>query len=497
MLSPFLRLAEGGLLTVMAKKKKPKKIVRYRRPLNINIGMIIFALIFVYMTFSVSIYLKKDKIQFYEVVEGSIVDDESFTGIILREETTKTAEKTGYINYYVREGKRASVGTRVYSLDETGSMAAFLADNPDYDVTLSSANLSELKKQLSAYSVSYSDENFNAVYNAKYALAAAVLEYVNFNALNNLDSMLQQTGVDFQQVRADQAGIVSYAIDSYRSGDGTDTASAFPSGVQDISQVSETMFNRGNYIRKITKSGDLVEKGVPVYKIITSDLWSVVFPLTQEEAARYSDKEKLTVTFKGHAISTEGTFSMLTGSDGKTYGKLDFDKYLVQFASDRFLDFEIITEKVEGLKIPVSAVTEKNFYLVPLDYMTRGGDSTDTGFMKEVYSETGTSAVFVPATIYYSTDEYYYIDMNEDSQLKAGDYVLKPNSTERYQIGASASLQGVYNINKGYTVFKQIKILSSSNEYYTVERNIDYGLSVYDHIVLDADTVEEGELIYQ
>lgn len=481
----------------MAKKKKQKKIVRYRRPLNINIGMIIFALIFIYMTFSVSTYLKKDKIQFYEVVEGSIVDDENFTGMILRDETVKAAEKTGNINYYVREGKRASVGTRIYSLDETGSMAAFLADNPDYDVTLNSENLSDLKKQLSAYSIAYSNENFNTVYNAKYALDAAVLEYVNFNALDNLDSMMQKTGVNFQQVRADQAGIVSYAIDSYKSGDGSETGSAFPASVKDAAQVSDTMFNRGNYVRKIIKSGDLVEQGTPVYKIITSDFWSILFPLTQDEAAKYSDKEKLTVTFKGHAITTEGTFSMLTGSDGKTYGKLDFDKYLVQFASDRFIDFEIITENIEGLKIPVSAVTEKNFFLVPLDYMTKGGDSTDTGFIKEEYSEAGTTGVFVPATIYYSTDEYYYIDMSEENGLKAGDYVMKPNSTDRYQIGASASLQGVYNINKGYSVFKQIKILSSSNEYYTVEKNIDYGLSVYDHIVLDADTVQEGELIYQ
>lgn len=494
-------LVKGGLHTGMAKKripkKKQKKIVRYRRPLNINIGMIIFTLIFLYMAFSVTTYLQKDKVQFYEVVEGSLVDDEEFTGIILREESIKTADRSGNINYYVREGKRASVGTRIYSLDETGSMASFLADNPDYDVTLNSENLSDLKKQLSAFSAAYTDENFSAVYNAKYALDAAVLEYVNFNALDNLDNMMQQTGVSFQQVRADQAGIVSYAIDSFKTSAATDSNASYPTGMQDISQISEGMFDRNNYVRKIIKSGDLVEAGTPVYKIITSDLWSVVFPLTQEEAAKYSDKEKLTVSFKNHDITTDGAFSMLTGSDGKTYGKLNFEKYMVQFASERYLDFEIISEKIEGLKIPVSAVTEKNFYLIPIDYITQGGNSTDTGFLKEVYSEAGTSASFVPATIYYSTDEYYYIDMGEESQLKAGDYVVKPNSTDRYQIGASASLQGVYNINKGYAVFKQIKVLSSSNEYYTIEKNMDYGLSVYDHIVLDADTVQEGQLIYQ
>ena len=72
-----------------------------------------------------------------------------------------------------------------------------------------------------------------------------------------------------------------------------------------------------------------------------------------------------------------------------------------------------------------------------------------------------------------------------------------PVSYTHLQIGSSASLQGVYNINKGYAVFKQIEILNSNDEYYTIKKGTSYGLSVYDHIVLNADTVYEGELIYQ
>ena len=30
-------------------KKKSKKVIRYRRPLNINVGMIIFFIIFIYL----------------------------------------------------------------------------------------------------------------------------------------------------------------------------------------------------------------------------------------------------------------------------------------------------------------------------------------------------------------------------------------------------------------------------------------------------------------
>ena len=105
--------------------------------------------------------------------------------------------------------------------------------------------------------------------------------------------------------------------------------------------------------------------------------------------------------------------------------------------------------------------------------------------------------VFTPTTLYYETDVYYYIEDGGETGFTAGDYIVKPESSERYQIGAKATLEGVYNMNKGYTVFKQIDILASNNEYYVVRKNMDYGLSVYDHIVLDASTVEEGKLIYQ
>ena len=490
----------------------------YRQPLNLNVGMIIFFIIFIYMSFSVYAYMKRDKVQVYEVVEGSIVNEKRYTGIIFREETTKYTDRAGYVNYYVREGKRARVGTSVYSIDETGSVASFLQEHPEASGTFSEENLAELKKQLSSFSLTFDEQDFRSVYDEKYSLEALVLEYANFNAMDSLQTMMDQAGVNFQQVTADQAGIVSYAIDSYED--------------LDPSQVTEEMFDRTNYAKAITQSGNMIASDAPVYKIITSDNWSVVFPIREEDLAEYGSASSLRVSFDGTDLTAAGDFSTITGADGKTYGKLDFNKYMVQFVSDRFVQFEILQDEEDGLKIPISAVTNKTFYLVPLDYLAKGGDeeSSETGFMKEVYTEEGTSLEFVPTTIYYSTDEYFYIDLEEDNGLKPGDYLVKPGGINvpdvedaqeaegdmepetneaaadtaraadnggRFQIGANASLQGVYNINKGYAVFKQIKVLSENDEFYTVEKGTSYGLSVYDHIALDADTVEEGALIYQ
>ncbi len=467
--------------------KRNSKVIDYNRrkaSMNFNIGMLIFTLIFFYLIFTVYSYMTKEKIQFYEVADGSIVDDKSYTGIILRQETTQYADSAGAINYYVREGKRAAVGTNIYSIDERGTLSALMEEQNKGVGALTDRDISDLRKLINSYSVSYSDETFDDVYNTRYALEAMCLEYVNFNTLENQGQMTQEMGNDFRQITAPVSGVVSYGIDNYEA--------------LDSSQVNEAVFDRSQYTRAITRAGQWVEPGTPIYKVITDDNWSVVFQVTEEDAVLFGSQTTLQVSFPSQNLTAKGTFSLITGNDGKAYGKLDFDKYMVQFVSDRYVDFEIMTSTTEGLKIPISSVTTKNFFLIPVDFVAKGGDGLEDGFNKEVYSEAGTSVVFVPTTIYYGNDEYYYIDCEDEGSIQAGDYLVRPDSSERFQVGITASLQGVYNINKGYTVFRQIEVLAQSDEFYTIRKNMSYGLSVYDHIVLNASIIEdEGMLIYQ
>lgn len=468
----------------MASKKhrKNRKIIPYRQPRN-DIGKLIFGVIFLYLLINIFIYMGHEKIQFYEVAEGGIVNDRPYTGLILREEQVYNADNSGYINYYLREGKRASVGSRVYSLDETGRLDSLLKEHGVENQTLSDENLADLKKQLSSFVTSRSDEDFGAIYDARYTLEAAVMEYSSFSALDQLDQIARESGIVFEQVVSPQSGVVSYGFDSYES--------------LKTEEVETASFDRSAYTKTFHKSGDLIESGTPAYKIATSENWSVVFPLTEEDRALYGDKSSLEVEFKDHSIETTASFSIFTGKDGSVFGKLDFNKYMAQFITDRFVNFEIRQDQAKGLKIPVSAVTEKNFYQIPRDFVTQGGDSTDSGVNKEIYDANGTTAVFTPIEIGFDDEEFYYIAVQEDGPLKAGDYIVKPDSQERFQVGSTRALKGVFNINKGYTVFKEIEILDSNSEYYTIKKGASYGLSVYDHIVLDASLVTEGQILYQ
>ena len=163
---------------------------------------------------------------------------------------------------------------------------------------------------------------------------------------------------------------------------------------------------------------------------------------------------------------------------------------MIRYAEDRFVDVELVMKATTGLKIPVSAITSKEFFTVPKEFFTY---ETDGLLVKNVDSDTGTQTMTqVFPTIYYATDDYYYID---SELISAGDIVLKPESSATYIIGTNTdSLVGVYNINKGYAIFQQINILYENEEYAIVETKTSYGISLYDHIALDASSIKENQL---
>jgi hypothetical protein len=120
-----------------------------------------------------------------------------------------------------------------------------------------------------------------------------------------------------------------------------------------------------------------------------------------------------------------------------------------------------------------------------------GSDDSDS---KGVLVATDTGNEFRETTIYYETEDAYYID-SED--VSTGDQLIKANSNERYEVGNDiAELQGVYNVNKGYAVFKQIEILYQNEDYCVINTGTQYGVSLYDHIVLQGNLVNENDLIY-
>ena len=71
----------------------------YRKKKYINIGLIIFGIIFLYLIITIVLYLTAPRITPYEVREGSILKDNAYTGIAIRNEVVVNSDYGGYINY--------------------------------------------------------------------------------------------------------------------------------------------------------------------------------------------------------------------------------------------------------------------------------------------------------------------------------------------------------------------------------------------------------------
>jgi len=58
-----------------------KKVVKYRKPFNINIGVIIFIIIFIYLVFNVFTYITTTHTSVYEVEQGTMAENNVYRGL--------------------------------------------------------------------------------------------------------------------------------------------------------------------------------------------------------------------------------------------------------------------------------------------------------------------------------------------------------------------------------------------------------------------------------
>lgn len=468
----------------MAQRHRKKKIVSVQRKRPINIDRVFFGAVAVYICVICYMGMSSTHIAGYEVNEGTLSVNHTYTGFAVRQETVYQADTSGYVSYYARGGERVSGSSLIYTIDEKGEINEFIQQNAE-DVDLTDDDFSMILGEIRSYMGSYSDLYFADAYNFQSSVESSVMDLMNQSMLESLEEAGESSM--FTRVYSGGIGILEYYTDGYED--------------VTVESMTEEMLDASSYESQSLKR-EIVQAGEPMYKLSTSEKWSLVVPLTEEEAADFQQNETkyMEVEFTRDHTTAWADFSVVYVG-AKPCARLDFNNSMVRFADVRYIEVEFLVDDEVGLKIPNTAIVEKEFYLIPQGFLVEQGE--DKGFMKEIYDENGQPSVeFVSMTLYYADEEYYYVDPKESDfstgkeKLAMGAYLVQPDTQERFQIGMSRTLQGVYNINKGYTQFRQISILYQNEEYTLVEEGTSYGLTVYDHIVLNGEAVDEEEIIY-
>jgi hypothetical protein len=84
---------------------KNNSVVKFKNPINFNIGLVIFAIIIIYVLFNVFSYFTKSDIAKYQVQQGQIATNYTYQGIILRDESVEYAAQDGYVDYFVKDSE--------------------------------------------------------------------------------------------------------------------------------------------------------------------------------------------------------------------------------------------------------------------------------------------------------------------------------------------------------------------------------------------------------
>lgn len=455
--------------------KKLTNIEIYRKKWNFNIGILIFGVIFIYLVVTVLMYLTGNHVTIYEVREGSIQKDNAYTGLILRDETVVQADAEGYVNYFAREGSKVGAQTKVFSL--SSEELTFSDPSSSEAQSLTAEEQSAILQKTQNFSDSFQNENFEDVYSLRDSITTVLDSKSSQSRQAQLEEMVASKTSGVQVYQASSDGIIVFSTDGYEN--------------LTVDDVTEEMLARADYKKVSLQDNTQVKTGDPVYKLIRSDKWKIVIQLDEATAKSLADTSSVSIEFSKDNETATAAFEIRRSGD-MNLGVLTLDSSMIRYVSDRYVDIELILEDQSGLKIPKSSVIERKFYTVPEDYMTQGGNSNETGVLIDDGSD---SAKFQEADVYYRDHEagVVYLDMD---LFEEGTVLRKEDSDKTYTMKDTAVLQGVYNINKGYAEFREVTILSESDEYYIVQSGNEYGLSNYDHIALSGEGIRENDVVF-
>ena len=442
---------------------------------------VIFAFVFIYIIINVLFYARKNKVSIYEVQGDNITTETKFTGIALRNESIISSEYAGYINYYIQNGKRSARNGVIFSVDEGSKLYNEILEKTGVD-QLQDNDIKSIKNVIYGYLDDYSGFRFDEVAEFKNEIGDTVYELVNDTSIENMKLITgSSSNTAFHVKRAEVAGVISYKNDKLCG--------------LDFDNVTDEMFSDSYDLETVNlRSKGLVASGAPICRMVTDENWKIAVKLTEKAYISLLERDKISVYINDYYLPVECELKTIQRGSSY-YALLSLNRYMPMYIDDRTLTIEFVTNVEGGLKVPLSAIAKKEFYLVPLTLLVENEQYTGQVFLKEGYSDETGNPIYIPVypSKYFSDNTYAYIDMN---LLNEGDVLDNPSTGEHFKVGIKNTIEGVFIVNKGYFQFVKVERIRQNSEYAIVKKNTKDGLNLYDHIALDASVAKDQAIIY-
>lgn len=475
------------------KAKEKEKRINALANKHINLGIIVYFLIFAYLIFCVITFSFSEKTNYTLAEPGIIIDAQSFTGLVIKDELVVTSNISGNTNYFIPEGEKIKQGTLISMVDQSGHLSNDIKSQLVVAATGNNEDEIKISKiiqdKLNEYVLNKYQQPFSEVYSKKVAIEKTMNDYSNTISLDenkSLKSMIENSAElskDVNLYYAPKSGVISYSFDGFES--------------LSIDNFEPEYLNQA-LISIDTLDKTSILKGGQLFKVVDNYKWYIAARIDGICEKHLEGRDNVSIDVEGKNISIKGYIYKIMHQDSNTYLILEFDRLLNDFLDDRFIDFTINYFNSQGIKIPKSAVTTKNFLKIPLEALETSND--EILVKKKIIDEknvAGESLLAIPVYMYYIENDEAYIP--ETNQLKKGDtisYILDDGKTNMsYKIIEQKPIEGVYVINKGYAAFKIIETLSSTKDYRIIKESTPYGVRKYDRIATNASLLKEDEVI--
>ncbi|MCR5431250.1 MAG: hypothetical protein K6E95_01690 [Lachnospiraceae bacterium] len=454
------------------KKKKHKK----RNPFSVS-ALFLFAVI-VYLVVNLIMMSSRDKISIYEVKAAQLSYDTTFSGIAVRDERIVFSDYSGYISYFVRNKKKSAKNSIIYCVDSMSNSYNTL--KKDFvNEKLDKSQIKEIKSSIARYLEGDSSTIIGNVGDFKEQLDSMIYDFVSNNMIENLKGYVENenTSGRLHVCQTPYSGVVSFKYDAYN-------------GIT-TEMVTADMFDTAPDVVNLRSTG-LIAQDDPVYRICGDENWAIVCKVTEDfYVDNVGTREAKVLIGNKTTPVTVTTTPYSIGTD--YFVEIKLNNYMSEFIDDRLLSVRFINKRDEGLKIPISSIVQKQFYLCPLNMFVQDKDNK-SAIMKEEFDPESGEIILTPIypTKFYSDGYYAYID---PLYVSEGDIINNPDTGNRIIISSTNSLDGVYNVNKAIYQFVRIERLETGSDYVIISPSTPDGIREYDHIALDGSKGKESDLI--
>lgn len=449
-----------------------KKIISKKfkkRKFKIYIDTLIFSFILCLVLATVISSVFTNRITYFEVVQGEIVESDRFNAMILCDDRIEHVSDNGSIYFLSRSGEKASTATPVYCLDKTSSMEQII-NSSDEENILNTETVNKIYNEIVSFNNSYNTTDYNELYKFK-ASSSAVL-------MNALSNKLIDSGVNnsLQLVRAPEPGYIFYFEDGY---EGITTDNFTPE-----------MLNYDEYSYKSLNKEGHISANDSAYKLVTSEDWTILFKLKEYQKDKYVEDDFIQVKFLEDNQIIWGQVELIE-RESELYCAVHFTNSMLRYADSRFANVEIIFSSEKGLKVPNSAIVVKELYTIPKDF----AELSYSNIIINVHNTDEKGEVKISKEnieVYDETEEYYLVRTDD---IEAQTVIIQEKTGNTYTISDTIPINGVYNINRGFAKFNEVTILTQNDDFSIIQPNSTYGLVEFDHIVLNGNSVENEEII--